>query len=812
MIASAFIASAITVGASAQDECATAVTVTDGVPTAFTTVTATPSADPPADTLCAGTSLNWLPTQNDVWMKFTATEPGTVEFSTCDANSYDTSMALYLGSCANLIACNGDGVGQAGCQLYYSRISGIVASTGDVFYCRIGGYSGAVGAGNLLVTFTPGSAACAGATGACNVAHGGLGCDNVICCGTICGFNPLCCDTGWDQPCVDLAIELCGYYSCPAVAGAPANNCATSATSIPAVSSVQNFNTNGATMDGPDHTVCDGSGNIQIYNDVWWKVVPIANGEMTVSTCGTTPFDNKTAVYDLGSDPASFDYNTLASALVRCNDDGASGTCFMTDGVSNWASEMTVNVDLGNTYLIRMGSYGDGDTGTGQIAFTLPVACDIGSGNANEQETCGSAFNDGCNGAGESEAVSMGAIVAGSFWADANTRDTDFYSFSVAASSQVTVSVKAARNATVLILSGDLSVPDCDGVTVLVAGSGSCPTVSTYCLNPGTYYAFVADAAFTGNPCGSGVFNDYTMAISSVPAACLVTVSGAGAINGVCAAPGPDSMSLNTDPNLVSGAIEACGYGQGAFPNCSTGQTATNSYARVFPAGQVSGNVSCINFGVWSVYRTTASETTCGLFYSNIALPATIGIYADLDGGDPRKKTLDNGADGNDLQLLYSQAVLVTGGVYRATLNLSQPFCVSAYTTKNLVVIMDMANYLPGQPGAPVVGGYQLRAGTNLAGPSSNTWYQSSLCDPGDNYILTNPSNQWVVQLNGTNAINCNAPACVGDYNNDGVRNGADLTTLLSGWGTPAADITGDGTTNGADLTTLLSGWGTCPN
>lgn len=53
--------------------------------------------------------------------------------------------------------------------------------------------------------------------------------------------------------------------------------------------------------------------------------------------------------------------------------------------------------------------------------------------------------------------------------------------------------------------------------------------------------------------------------------------------------------------------------------------------------------------------------------------------------------------------------------------------------------------------------------------------------------------------------------SCPGDYNGDGFRDGSDLTTLLSGWGTAGSDIDGDQTTGGSDLTVLLSGWGTCP-
>jgi len=62
----------------------------------------------------------------------------------------------------------------------------------------------------------------------------------------------------------------------------------------------------------------------------------------------------------------------------------------------------------------------------------------------------------------------------------------------------------------------------------------------------------------------------------------------------------------------------------------------------------------------------------------------------------------------------------------------------------------------------------------------------------------------------GVANLNCGA-LCAGDYNLDGLRNGSDLATLLSAWGTQGGDITGDGTTSGADLTALLSGWGACP-
>ncbi len=54
-------------------------------------------------------------------------------------------------------------------------------------------------------------------------------------------------------------------------------------------------------------------------------------------------------------------------------------------------------------------------------------------------------------------------------------------------------------------------------------------------------------------------------------------------------------------------------------------------------------------------------------------------------------------------------------------------------------------------------------------------------------------------------------PPCPGDFNADGLRDGLDMATLLSSWGTAGGDTNGDGMTDGTDLSTLLGGWGLCP-
>ena len=57
---------------------------------------------------------------------------------------------------------------------------------------------------------------------------------------------------------------------------------------------------------------------------------------------------------------------------------------------------------------------------------------------------------------------------------------------------------------------------------------------------------------------------------------------------------------------------------------------------------------------------------------------------------------------------------------------------------------------------------------------------------------------------------------CVGDLNDDGLVNGADLGLMLGAWGACGkgpctADLNSDGIVNGADLGLLLGAWGSCP-
>jgi hypothetical protein len=56
---------------------------------------------------------------------------------------------------------------------------------------------------------------------------------------------------------------------------------------------------------------------------------------------------------------------------------------------------------------------------------------------------------------------------------------------------------------------------------------------------------------------------------------------------------------------------------------------------------------------------------------------------------------------------------------------------------------------------------------------------------------------------------------CPGDFNGDGVVDGADIGILLAEWGSCdkgcIADVDGDGDVDGADLGRFLALWGPCP-
>ena len=182
--------------APANDECASAAIAVVGA-NSFDTSLMTPSTPEPDDTMCAGTYLDWLGSQ-DAWFVFTPDADGLASFSLCDGASYDTSMVLYAGDCDTQVACNGDAGGEAGCQVYYSAIYDHPVTAGTSYFVRIGGYNAAAGAGTLTITAAADipSACCVGS--ACELLDI-AGCDAAA--GIYMGSGSVCADVACYQGC-----------------------------------------------------------------------------------------------------------------------------------------------------------------------------------------------------------------------------------------------------------------------------------------------------------------------------------------------------------------------------------------------------------------------------------------------------------------------------------------------------------------------------------------------------------------------------------------------------------------------------------
>jgi hypothetical protein len=247
-----------------------------------------------------------------------------------------------------------------------------------------------------------------------------------------------------------------------------------------------------------------------------------------------------------------------------------------------------------------------------------------------------------------------------------------------------------------------------------------------------------------------------------------------------CDTPGDNPVSQSDTPDLTDGGI-AC---------AAAGITTENAYCRVYTKDELGGGdyqVNCINFG----------RSNSGSY-----LPGIINLYKDPDGGDP-------GPMGN-LELLASNefgGYTTPEGFAADTVSFGdQPVCVSLADGETLVVEMAY--------GASV-DGFVTFGGGNANTPGSFVWIRSASCGITEYITLESIgfTQQWTVEVSGTNGCE-GGVECPGDFNGDGIVDGADFGTVLAAWGACPApcpqDLDGNGTVDGADLGLMLSFWGLC--
>jgi polyhydroxybutyrate depolymerase len=112
------------------------------------------------------------------------------------------------------------------------------------------------------------------------------------------------------------------------------------------------FTTDEATdsNDAYNQSQCSGTYLGDMHADIWFSYQATCTGILTVSTCGTASFDTDLVVYE-GS---CSDQNQIA-----CNGD--------TDGCSDYTSLLEVNITSGEQYLIRLGGWEAGASGSGTL-------------------------------------------------------------------------------------------------------------------------------------------------------------------------------------------------------------------------------------------------------------------------------------------------------------------------------------------------------------------------------------------------------------------------------------------------------------
>ena len=393
--------------------------------------------------------------------------------------------------------------------------------------------------------------------------------------------------------------------------------------------------------------------------------------------------------------------------------------------------------------------------------------CDFPAANAKETEVCGTDTNGGCNmDVPAFESISVGDVVAGTYYADeaSEVRDTDWYEFTIAERSIVTWTIWSRVSVDNFIINDQCG----DLLSIVSVGSGDCPSVNTACLAAGTYRAFVAPVVDGNLPCDLPDFPEYVASLEAEP------TDGCPGFD-ECAG-GSESISPNSDLALTAGGI-SCAAG---------GITTENTWAVTLDlaTGSTGGSdvsVSCVSFGV----DNGGSE-----------VPTLVQLWIDTDGGDPVEP-------GVDLELIGTRETVSVTGQNLQRASFDPPICVPA--DSQLVVSLSME---------PSTDGFASFGGNNLPSESS-TYILSASCGLATFTKLADigfPDINWVVDLEAD--LGCDGGGCTGDFNDDGVIDGADFGYILAAWGPcPGCpeDLDGNGTVNGADVGLLLAVWGPCP-
>ncbi|MCW5851904.1 MAG: hypothetical protein KIT87_17660 [Anaerolineae bacterium] len=351
-----------------NDECATAAVIPAGGPWPYGVEQDTRGATSgSSDTVACGGSLN----SHTVWYRWTAPATGRLDVETCGSD-YDTVLTVWRGECGSTdgVACNDDACG------YDSQVN-VNVEAGQVYLIRVGAYGRGVGGqlhlqaafvsgpdltatATLLppptATFTPGPYPEPSRTAwpypppsgtpsptSAIPPYPGPSSTPLPYPGPSSTPLPYPGPSGTPTLALPTLTATPPAYPYPSpypypgpTLAPPANDECAAAAIIPAAGpwpyGVEQ-DTTGATSSSSDSLACGGSVN---SHTVWYRWTALSSGRLELDTCGSD-FDSVLTVWRGECDTTD---------LVACNDDAC-----------GYASRVAFDVQAGQTYLVRIGSY-----------------------------------------------------------------------------------------------------------------------------------------------------------------------------------------------------------------------------------------------------------------------------------------------------------------------------------------------------------------------------------------------------------------------------------------------------------------------
>ena len=324
----------------------------------------------------------------------------------------------------------------------------------------------------------------------------------------------------------------------------------------------------------------------------------------------------------------------------------------------------------------------------------LEMSCPAGS--TAEQEACGADLNGGCNMATPTfEPITPGETICGTSWCDGGTRDTDWFIFTLAQRTRVTLTAKAEFPVTIQFIPS--GCPAYSYLTFQYGGANT--TISTeIVLDPGSYYAWIgpsdwstiiqcggADrywATLTGSTCF-----EPTVVTASLITATTATISWTAPVPAPVGgydyeirssgAPGSGAAGLAVSGITPAGVLSVAVFGLSPL---------TNYFAYV--RSNCSGN----GFSPWSVAGLFSTPFIAG----ELVIPTTTVLSGESDcynaletitlGGSPPSFVVFSGGSVTliaGLSIHFLPGVLVTaGGFMHGYIAPGGPFCVTVPVTK----------------------------------------------------------------------------------------------------------------------------------